>query len=337
MKRGLYFCANAKNREETGADFRTMSPQGGVQAMTSPAIADPATTGRWRLPRWLTSEHPFPWLLPVIAMLTVFGVYPLLYAISMSLYQRNRIKRIDEFVGLKNWAKAFGDDRVWNAFQVTMTYTASALLVELALGLAIAMLLDTDRRGYGVLRGLMTLPLVVPPAVAGMMFLLMEDGSFGVMSFYLYQLGLLSPQNPILATGSTALMGVLLADIWQWTPFMVLIMLAGLRALPKEPFEAAAIDGANSWQMFRRLTLPMLSKVMAVAVLIRGVDLFRIFDYVYVMTSGGPGTVTETMSAYAGRIFMTGNFPYAATLALLTLLVVLIVANIAIRIFKVKF
>jgi multiple sugar transport system permease protein len=306
--------------------------------MTARDLAAPgATERRFRLPRWISAEHPFPWLLPMTAMLLVFGIYPLLYAIWLSLHQRNRIKRVDEFAGLKNWIQAFNDDRVWNALAVTFTYTAIALVVQLVLGLLIAMLLDEDRPGYGVLRALMTLPLVVPPAVTGMMFLLMEDGSFGVLSQTLYAMGLLSPQNPILATGSTALAGVLIADIWQWTPFMVLIMLAGLRALPKEPYEAAAIDGANAFQVFFRLTLPMLSKVIAVAVLIRGVDLFRIFDYVYVMTSGGPGIATETMSAYAGRIFMTGNFPYAATLSILSMLIIVVVANIFIRLFRVRF
>lgn len=303
----------------------------------SDATLGPDGDRRSSWPRFLTSEHPFPWLAPISAMLLVFGIYPLLYAAWLSLHVRNRIKRVDEFAGFKNWETAFADDRVWNAVQVTFTYTGIALAVELSLGLAIAMLLDSDRRGYGLMRALMTLPLVVPPAVTGMMFLLMEDGSFGWISQNLYALGLLSPSNPILANGSTAMAGVLLADIWQWTPFMVLIMLAGLRALPKEPFEAAAIDGANGFQVFRRLTLPMLSRVMVVAVLIRGVDLFRIFDYVYVMTSGGPGTVTETLSAYSGRIFMTGNFPYAATLALLTLLIVFFVANGLIQIFRVKF
>ena len=113
----------------------------------------------------------------------------------------------------------------------------------------------------------------------------------------------------------------MLADLWQWTPFMVLIFVAGLRALPKEPFEAAAIDGASALQQFRHLTLPMLGKVIAIAVLIRSVDLFRIYDYVYVMTGGGPGTTTETMSFYAGRVFGVANFPYAATLSLITLIV----------------
>jgi multiple sugar transport system permease protein len=304
------------------------------QAVTQDALIG-APQSRW--PRWLSSEHPFPWLAPITAMLLVFGIYPLLYALWLSLHQRNRIKRIDEFAGLKNWVQALSDDRVWNALSVTFTYTFLALAIQLLLGLAIAMLLDQDRRGYGLIRALMTLPLVVPPAVTGMMFLLMFDGSFGWISQNLYMLGLWSPANPILATGSTALAGVLLADIWQWTPFMVLIMLAGLRSLPKEPYEAAAIDGANAFQMFRRLTLPMMSKVIAVAVLIRGVDLFRIFDYIYVMTSGGPGVATETMSAYAGRIFTTGNFPYAATLSLLTMIIVIIVANLFVKIFKVRF
>ena len=303
------------------------------------AVADSATavghSSAW--PRFLTSEHPFPWLAPITAMLLVFGIYPLLYAIWLSLHVRNRLTRQDEFSWFENWATAFADERVWNAIQVTFTYTAVALVIQLALGLAIAMILDTDRPGYGLMRALMTLPLVVPPAVTGMMFLLMQDGSFGWISQNLYALGLLSPANPILATGSTALAGVLLADIWQWTPFMVLIMMAGLRALPKEPFEAAAIDGASGFQVFWRLTLPMLSRVIVVAILIRGVDLFRIFDYVYVMTSGGPGTATETLSAYSGRIFMTGNFPYAATLALLTAIIVFIVANALVRVFRVRF
>jgi multiple sugar transport system permease protein len=129
----------------------------------------------------------------------------------------------------------------------------------------------------------------------------------------------------------------MLADIWQWTPFMVLIFLAGLRALPKEPYEAAAIDGASAVQMFFRLTLPMLGKVIAVALLIRGIDLFRVYDYVYVMTGGGPGTTTEALSFYAGRIFTVGNFPYAATLSLIILAMLIVVANLFIRVFRVRF
>ena len=208
----------------------------------------------------------------------------MLYSLWLSFFKRNPATRKEKFEPSWNWEKLIADERVWDAVQITFTYMLLALTIQLILGLAIALLLDTDKKGFGIMRALMTLPLVVPPAVTGMMFLLMYDSSFGVISNSLYALNLLSPTAPILGTGSTALWGVIVADVWQWTPFMVLIMLAGLRALPREPFEAASIDGASSIQSFIYLTLPMMSKIIALAVLIRGIDLFRIFDYVKVMT-----------------------------------------------------
>jgi multiple sugar transport system permease protein len=306
--------------------------------VSSASSVDQPRAHFFRLPSWCSSEHPFPWLFPATAMLIVFGLYPVLYSLWLSFFKRNPATRIETFNPSWNWTKVFADERVLDAVLVTFTYTFIALIIQLILGLAIALLLDTDRRGFGVLRSLMILPLVVPPAVTGMMFLLMYDGSFGVISNALYSLGLLSPANPILAGGTTALWGVIIADVWQWTPFMVLIMLAGLRALPKDPFEAAAIDGASDIQAFFRLTLPMLSKIIALAVLIRGIDLFRIYDYIKVMTDSGPGTATETMTAYAGTVyFKDANFSYASTVALLTLILVVIVANLFIKIFKVRF
>jgi multiple sugar transport system permease protein len=271
-------------------------------------------------------------------MLLIFGVYPLLYALWLSLHKRNPATRISVFDPDHNWVKILSDDRMWGAVGHTYLYTIVAIVIELVLGLLIALLLDTDRKGYGVLRAMMTLPLVVPPAVTGMMFLLMLDGSFGVLSRGLYATGLLSPSQPILASSGTALLGILVTDIWQWTPFMVLIMMAGLRALPKDPYEAAAIDGATPVQMFFKLTLPLLSKIIAIAVVIRGVDLFRIYDYVKVMTEGGPGTATETLTAYAGTIyFKNADFPYASSIALFTLILVVVTSSVFIKLFKVKF
>ena len=289
------------------------------------------------LPRFMSAEHPFPWLFPAGALMVVLGIYPLLYAIWLSLHKRNPVTRVNVFNPTHNWMKAFGDERVWNALGNTLLYTGIALVLQLVLGMLIALLLDSDRKGYSVLRAMMTLPLVLPPAVTAMMFLLMENGSFGVISRGLIATGLLPTGYSILGQSSTAMAGVLLAEIWQWTPFMVLIMLAGLRSLPKEPFEAAAIDGANAVQAFFKLTLPMMSKVIAIAVLIRGIDLFRAFDYVKVMTDSGPGTATETLTAYAGRIYFgNADFPYASTVALLTLLLVIIVSTLFMRLAKVK-
>ena len=286
----------------------------------------------------MTSEHPLPWLLPVTSLLVVFGLYPVLYSLWLSFFKRNAATRIETFQPSWNWEKLISDERVWDSVQITLTYVSAALVLQLVLGMLIALLLDTDRKGFGVMRALMTLPLVVPPAVTGMMFLLMYDSSFGVISNSLYALNLLSPDAPILGTGSTALWGVIVADVWQWTPFMVLIMLAGLRALPREPFEAASIDGATGIQSFFFLTLPMMSKIIALAILIRGIDLFRIFDYVKVMTDSGPGTATETLTAYAGTVyFKSANFPYASTVALATLIMVLVISSVFIKVFKIKF
>ncbi|HYZ34973.1 MAG TPA: sugar ABC transporter permease [Crenalkalicoccus sp.] len=288
-----------------------------------PVVAGQARPGALlRLPRVLTAESPLPWLFPMLALVTAFGLYPLAYSVWLSLHRQNIYTRSLEYVGFQGWAEVLNDGRMWAAMGTTLIYVGASLAVQLVLGLGIALLLDCDRRGYGVLRALVTLPLVVPPAVAGLMFLLMLDGQYGVLAQGLHAAGLLSPATPILGTPGLALAGLILVDVWQWTPFMVLIFVAGLRALPAEPFEAAAIDGAGPIAAFRHLTLPMLGKVIALAVLIRGIDLFRVYDYVYVMTSGGPGTATETLSWYAGRLFGLANFPAAAILSLITLLVV---------------
>jgi len=287
-------------------------------------------------PRRLISDHPLPWLAPLLALLIVFAVYPFIYNIWLSLHEFVPRKRALEFVGTANWEKLFSDTRMWSALGITLLYTSICLIVQLVLGLAIALLLDSDDPGYGFLRGVLTLTLVIPPAVTGMMFLLLEDAQFGVFTYALQQLGLLGTE-PILGNPSTALIGVMVADIWQWTPFMVLIFLAGLRAMPPEPFESALIDGASNWQIFIRLTLPMLGKVIAIAVLIRGIDLFRTFDYVYVMTSGGPGIATYNLSLYAWQqTFSFIKWGYGATLSLFSLFVILITANVFVAVTKLR-
>ena len=287
-------------------------------------------------PRAMISDHALPWLFPLVAMLVVFALFPFFYNVWLSFHEFVPRERALEWVGTENWTKLFADGRMWGALGITLLYTAVCLVVQLVLGLGIALLLDSDDPGFGFLRGVLTLTLVIPPAITGMMFLLLQDAQFGVFTYALKSIGLLQGQS-ILGNPSTALIGVMIADIWQWTPFMVLIFLAGLRAMPTEPFESAVIDGASAWQVFRRLTLPMLGKVIAIAVLIRGIDLFRTFDYVYVMTSGGPGTSTYTLSLYAWQqTFSFINWGYGATISLFSLLVILVVANVFVAATKLR-
>ncbi|MEM1343417.1 MAG: sugar ABC transporter permease [Pseudomonadota bacterium] len=305
--------------------------------MSDLAQALPRRRGRLGALRVLSGDRPLPWLAPLIALLICFTIYPLLYNIWLSFHEYAPFRRRLEYVGTDNWEALWNDARFWGSLSVTFTYFFVVLAIEVVLGMAIALLLDSDARGFGVLRGLLTLTLVIPPAITGMMFLLLQDPEFGVLTYVLEGLGLLSEQTPILATSSTALAGVMVADIWQWTPFMVLIFLAGLRALPPEPYEAAMLDGASSFQIFRRITLPLMSKVIAIAVLIRGIDLFRMFDYVFVMTSGGPGTSTYVLSLYAWQqTFSFIKWGYGATLSLVSLVIILVLANLFIKIAKVR-
>ncbi len=287
--------------------------------------------------RFWSFDRAWPWLAPMVLMLLVFTIYPLIYNVWLSFHEYVPLKRKLVNVGWDNWKTLFTDARMWASFGVTMLYFVIVLTIELVLGMALALLLDSNTLGMGFLRGLLTLTLVVPPAITGMMFLLMEDPSFGVISYYLEQLGVLSADSPILSSSETALAGVIVADVWQWTPFMVLILLAGLRSLPSEPFEAAVLDGASSWQIFRRITLPLLGKVIAVAVLIRGIDIYRMFDYVFVMTSGGPGTSTYTLSLYAWQqTFSFIKWGYGASISLFSLFVILVISNLFIKISKVR-
>ncbi len=289
-----------------------------------------------RAPRLFISDRPLPWLLPLIIILVVFALYPFFYNIYLSLHEFVPRKRELVFVGADNWERLFADSRLWGSLWITLLYTGICLSIQLVLGMAIALLIDSDDPGFGILRGLLTLTLVIPPAITGMMFLLMEDAQFGVITYFLQSMGFLEGGS-ILANSTSALMGVMLADIWQWTPFMVLIFVAGLRALPSDPFESAMIDGASNWQIFRRLTLPMMSKVIAIAVLIRGIDLFRTFDYVYVMTSGGPGTSTYTLSLYAWQqTFSFIKWGYGATISLFALIVILVAANLFVTLTKTR-
>lgn len=303
------------------------------------AVAPPSALSPWRgrLQAWLMGDSPVPWLAPLVAMLVVFTIYPLIYNIWLSFHEYAPFKRSLVYVGGENWVTLFSDERFWSALSVTLTYFIVLLVIQLVLGMLIALLLDSDAPGFGILRGLLSLTLVIPPAITGMMFLLLEDPEFGVLSFVLTTLGVLDSSTPILATGSLALMGIMLADIWQWTPFMVLIFIAGLRSLPQEPNEAAMLDGASAAQILRRITLPMMSKIIAVAVLIRGIDLLRAFDYMFVMTSGGPGTSTYTLSLYAWQqTFSFIKWGYGAAISLVGLVIVLVLANLFIYFARVR-
>jgi multiple sugar transport system permease protein len=285
----------------------------------------------------LSLESPWLWMVPAILLLLIYSIYPLIFNIFTSFQEFDPVSHSFQWVGLKNWQYIFQDERTFNALKNTFTYMVVALAVELVVGMAIALLFDTKIYLKGLWQTLIILPMVTPPAVAGLIFRLLEHPNFGVLSWILYGARIIQPSEPLLGgTGKWAMAAVLLVDIWQWTPFCILIFLAGLKALPSEPLEAAEVDGANGWQMFWLVKLPLMRNVVAIVILFRVIDLYRLFDYIYIMTMGGPGNRTETISFYAYRSYSFVEWGHTAVIALIILVLIWVSTNLYIRFFHVE-
>lgn len=282
-------------------------------------------------------DRPFFYIFPVIAVLLFLGIYPFVYNVRNSFREFDVVKGQMESVGWDNWNRLLDDDRFHGAILTTARYVGTALVIEFALGISIALLLNSGPWLSGLWQSLLILPMVVPPTITARMFGILMNSEFGAISWLLLKLNLIEKQEPLLGgTGEHALTAVMIPEIWQWTPFFVLILLAGMKALPTEPLEAAMVDGASTVQRFFHITLPMLRPMIAVAVLFRLVDLLKAFDYVYILTSGGPGTRTWLMSfdAYQ-RSFTTIEWGYGSVLALVILVFAIVLANIYVRVFNV--
>ena len=295
------------------------------------------TVLRRRTAQFWSPEAPWIWLAPAVILLLVYSIYPLIFNIYISFRAFDPVSKGFTWVGLTNWIDLFQDLRALNSLRVTLTYAVAALSVELILGMSIALIFDTGIYVRGLWQTLIILPMVTPPAVTGLIFRLLEHANFGVISWVLYGLGILHLEEPLLGgTGKFALIGVVLPDIWQWTPFCALILLAGLKSLPVEPLEAAEVDGANAWQKFWFVKLPLLRGVMTIVVLFRIIDLYRLFDYIYIMTSGGPGQRTETLSFYAYQTYSFIAWGRTAALGVAILILIWVTTNLYIRFFKVQ-
>jgi len=268
-------------------------------------------------------RHLTPYLLvaPPVLLLAVLVAYPLIYNIWLSL----RNFRTGEFVGLHNFARAFADPLFLASLRATAVYVSSALGVEVVLGLALALLVHrTIRSGWArtLIYLLFIVPIVTPPVAAGVIARLIYMPTYGVLNVLLLRLGLISKDILWLSRANTALFAVLSVDIWQWMPFVFLVCFAGFQAVPVDTVEAAKVDGAGSWRLFRDIELPYLRSLLLLVLVFRFTDTFRVFDHVLVLTGGGPGASTEFLSVYLYRIaFKFFDLNYAAALSLFILLV----------------
>jgi len=244
---------------------------------------------------------PYLFLAPALVILLGALLYPIAYVIYASFLDWNPSQRIGEasFVGLRNYAKLLSDAAFLESLRVTLAFAAIVVSVEMVLGVGLALLLDRNMRGLTVLRTLFILPMMIAPIVVGLMWRYMYHPTIGIFNRTLASLGL--PTVPWLSDGDWAFAAVIIADIWQWTPFIFILSLAALQSLPKSALEAARIDGARGWQAIIHIKLPLMLPVLIVTMLLRLIDAFKVLEVVLVMTNGGPGLSTEILSLRINR------------------------------------
>jgi multiple sugar transport system permease protein len=236
------------------------------------------------------------------------------------------------FVGLKHYKDNFSDPRLWKALWNTTFFTVVSVAVELVLGLAIALLINKAFFGRGLVRATILVPWAIPTAVSALMWKFLYDGQNGIVAKYFETIGLVDRMGDLLTTEAGAMFAVIFADVWKTTPYMALLLLAGLQTIPSSLYEAASIDGATKWQQFTKVTLPLLKSSILVALLFRTLDAFRVFDLIFVLTGGGPANSTETISILAYKVmFSQTNFGSGSALAVIVFICVAIISMIYIK------
>lgn len=283
----------------------------------------------------LAEQRRFMWGLvaPALLILIVFEIYPVILATWTSLHKVTIFDPAKPFVGLTNYIRLFTDSHFFSTvIPNTFIFTFAGLIIETVLGISIALLLNRSFKGSGAIATLLLFPMMVAPSIAAVLFTWLFNSQFGIIDVALEAIGL----QPIawLSGRWTAMIVIIISDMWIWTPWFAILILAALKVQPPSPVEAAKIDGANGWQVFRHVTLPYLSPVLTICMLIRTFDLFRQFDQTWVITMGGPARSTEFFSIYAYKeVFEYTNYGSGNAAALMGALVMLIFGAIMYRTF----
>src|SRR5215213_10563307 len=268
-------------------------------------------------------------LLPSVGFLLLMTIFPTIYSLWMSTQQYN-LSRPDlaHFVGLRNYGQLLSDDIFWKAVRITLTFSVSVLVLQFLIGFFIANLFDRERRGMNLLRTLFIIPVFASPVALGLTWRYMYQPGYGLINYLLESVGL--PRVNWLASTEWALPAVIVAAVWQWTPFVALILLAGMQSISPEITEAAELDGLTRFQYLWRIVLPLLTPIIVVVGLIRLIDALKTFDLIYIITRGGPGTATYTLPLHA---YGTGFASVLMGPSAATAWVVVIVINICAVVF----
>jgi ABC-type sugar transport system permease subunit len=274
---------------------------------------------------------------PVVILLLAVTAYPLVYNVwnsfhSVDLSIANQPR---SFVGLDNYTKMFGSSEWVTALERTAAFTAASVFLETVAALGLALMLNRRFRGRGFLRAAILVPWAVPTVVSATLWKTMFDPRAGFVDYVLGGLHLPGAHTTWLAGIWTSWVAILVADAWKNVPFMAIILLAGLQVIPGEVYEAARMDGATAWQSFRRITLPLLKPALGVALIFRTLQAFLVFDVIYIMTGGGPGVSTETLSFVNWQTFLVStDFGYGGAISVMLVIFSLIIAGIYVRVLR---
>lgn len=279
--------------------------------------------------RWLNARFRHWSLLPAVIVFAVLSAYPVLNLLwmSVSTIEFREGREIWSFTPARNWEALLSDPGLGPTVVNTLIFVVAAVIVEMILGLALALLVGGMTRGKGLMRTIMIIPILVPPVAIGSMFKLMYNYDFGLFNQMLAAIGL----GPVswLGSPSLALWSVVIVDVWHWVPFVFLILFAAVEGLPREVLEAGRVDGATRWQLLWRVTLPLLMPAITVALLFRSILAFKAFDEVFLLTGGGPGTSSELLSLHLYKVFFEQNqLGYGAMLSVFTIVGVLLLLSI---------
>jgi len=271
---------------------------------------------------------PYVLVAPAVAVLLALSIYPLIYSITVSL-------QVGDAWSIGNFTRLASDNFFLTAMAHTFVFAVAALSCEFLLGLGLALLLNSQIRGRGFFRATLLVPMMLPPVVAAIVWRLLLNPNFGAINGTLKEIGINTEALTWTASPSLAMMSVIAVDVWQWTPFVFLVLLAGLQAIPQEPYEAALIDGSSRWQTFWHVTLPLLKPAILIVLLLRTMDLLRVFDQIFILTEGGPGFATETISLYIYRsAFRFFDFGYAAAMSFVLLALTNVISVVYIRLLR---
>ncbi len=280
---------------------------------------------------------PYLFILPAAIVLVLGLIVPLYNAVYLSFFDWQLGTPWDsrEWLGLDNFARLLQDDNVRQSVSITLQYTFWTTALEMIIGIGLALALEAPIRGAAVFRTILIMPLMVSPVVVGLMWRYMLDARTGVINYYIDAIGDALPVLQQLGFQSRSWLGepelalgaLIVTDIWQWTPFIFIIILAGLQALPSDVVNAAYMDGASWWQMTTRVKLPMLTSLIIIALLLRIIDVFRALEVIYIMTFGGPGRTTEVLSLMIYKTaFTSQDLGYASTVSVLLIAITLVLS-----------